>query len=247
VQLTRYLETAGFEEGTHYKKQVTIVSADNSGQQRPDVVLYLPENRQIIIDSKVSIKAWTGTNQTDDEAERKASLRQHVESLRRHINDLHGKDYSASPDISSLDFVVMFVPIEAAYLAAANEDAHLFQDAFRKGVIVASPTLLLAILKLVSTLWNMHKQEENAAQVLEMAGKIHNKLVSFAGSFEDIGSRLDAAQKAYDLGFKQLAEGRGNAMSQLQKMEKLGIKVKKPLPDSVRKALNNGDTELIDD
>lgn len=235
VQLSRYLESAGFEEGVHYKKQVSVKSADGA-VQRPDVVLYLPEDRQVIIDSKVSIKAWTQANQTEDEAERKLMLRQHVDSIRRHVADLSSKDYTASPDISTLDFVVMFVPVEAAYIAAAGDDPHLFQEAFRQGVIIASPTLLLAILKLVSSLWNMHKQEEHAADILELAGKIHSKLMTFAKNFEDVGARLDSAKKAYDDSYGQLASGRGNALKMLTDMEKHGITVRKQLPTKMQRA-----------
>ena len=241
IQLTRYLESAGFEEGVHYAKQVTVRAAEDGAAQRPDVILYLPEDRQVIIDSKVSIKAWTEANQLDDEAERRSLLKAHVESMRRHISDLSTKDYAASPDISTLDFVVMFVPIEAAYIAAAGEDAHLFQEAFRKGVIVASPTLLLTILKLVTTIWNMHRQEENAEKVIELAGKIHNKLVSFTQSFTDIGAKLASASESYEKSHGQLIDGRGSAMKMLLDMEKRGIKVKKSLPDKMIRSLRDAE------
>lgn len=243
TQLVRLLESVGFVEGTHYRCQVTVQGAEDGGVQRPDVILDLPEDRQVVIDAKVSIAAWTRAHSTDSEDERRALLKEHVASLRRHVSDLGAKDYGRSPDIHTLDFVVMFVPVEAAYVAAASEDPGLFQDAFGRGVIIASPTLLLALLKLVNSLWNMHKQEENAQAVLELGNKLHAKLAGFAASFEDIGNRLGSASKAFDIARGQLLSGNGNAMRLLGQLEKRGIAARKALPLSMRRDMGGAEME----
>ncbi len=238
TQLMRLLELAGLKEGVNFHVQATVEAVDSSRRQRPDVIVDLPEDRQVVIDSKVSLTAWTEFHNAETDDARKLALKAHVASLRQHVKDLSGRRYSESPDIHTLDFVVMFVPIEGAMLEALHQDPGLYTDAVNSNVIITGPTMLHALLRLINNLWNMHRQEEHAQAVLEQGAKIHHKLMNFAESFEEVGSRLESAHEFFGRARGQLLEGRGNAIKLLADLEALGVKTRKSLPQSMQRALD---------
>jgi DNA recombination protein RmuC len=220
--MQRILEDSGLREGNEYRLQHSITDVDGDRVQ-PDAVIFLPENRQLVIDSKVSNKAWTEyCHETDDE-ERKARLKEHLASLRAHVKSLAAKDYSRSPDLQSVDFVVMFVPVEAALLTAFAADESLYTDAFRSKIIMVTPSTLMAVVKLVEGLWTLQKRKESADEIAEAGRRLYEKLTSFAGTFVEVGEAIQKAHGTFEKAQGQLATGRGNAIKLAERMVELGV------------------------
>jgi DNA recombination protein RmuC len=220
--LQRILEDSGLREGKEYRLQHSITDADGDRAQ-PDAVIFLPENRQLVIDSKVSNKAWTEyCHETDDEAH-KARLKEHLASLRAHVRGLAAKDYSRSPDLQSVDFVVMFVPVEAALLTAFAADESLYTDAFRSKIIMVTPSTLMAVIKLVEGLWTLQKRKESADEIAEAGRKLYEKLTTFAGTFVEVGEAIQKAHGTFEKAQGQLSTGKGNAIRLAERMVELGV------------------------
>ncbi len=229
--LETLLESSGLQKGIHFRVQEDF-RTEEGAHVRPDVVLVLPGDKQMVIDSKVSLTAYASYAEAADEADdtaRKAALAAHVASVRRHIDELAGKSYqkltSASPD-----FVIMFVPNEPAFLLALQCDAKLWDDAYRKKVILSSPTNLFAILKIVDDLWRRDNQDRYALEIARQGGALYDKFVGFAENFLAVGDALERTDKAYRAALGQLREGNGNLVRRAESLRKLGVKASKKMP-----------------
>jgi len=227
--LERVLERSGLRKGVEYAIQGGYRDA---GQRlfKPDVIVYLPENKDIVIDSKVSLVAYERYASLDEGPERDAALREHILAVRKHVKTLGGKDYSALKGLRSLDFVLMFLPIEAAFLLAFQHDEALFDDAFAENIVIVTPTTLLATLRTVENIWRYEKQNENARLIFEKAGTIHDKLRGFLEDMEKLGVQIDGLHKTYEDAMNKLSRGRGNLVRQAEGFVELGVKVGKSLP-----------------
>ena len=227
--LERVLESAGLEKGREYETQVSLKGADGERFQ-PDVLIQLPGDKQVIVDAKVSLTAWQQFIAADDEGLRQQALKQHLLSLRTHLKGLSGKDYQRLDGLHSLDFVLLFVPIEAAFAAALQAEPGLFQEAFEQHVVIVSPTTLLATLQVVDSLWRQERQTQNAREIAERAGQLYDKFVAFVGDLDEVGSRLQQLDKAYAAARNKLVDGRGNLVGRIENLKLLGARASKSLP-----------------
>ena len=231
--LKQLLEKSGLEEGVNYVLQATEnedgtkIKSEEGGQLRPDAIFYLPEGKSLIIDSKVSLTAYTDYINASVE-EQPAMLAAHVRSLKSHIDELARKEYPKYVK-NSADFVMMFVPNEGAYLAALNADKDLWESAYNRHIVIISPTHLISVLKLMYQLWMRDKQTKNALKIADETGKLYDKFVNFVGDLEDIGKHLDKATIVYDEAFKKFSTGRGNILSRVENIRELGVTTAKKL------------------
>lgn len=233
VVLERVLEESGLRKGHEYDTQVNLT--DIEGRRRnPDVIIRLPENKDIIIDAKVSLVDYERLCRTDDEAEKNQALKQHAASIRAHIRGLSFKAYENLESIRSLDFVFIFIPIESAFMAAFEYDQTMFQEAYEKNIIVVGPTTLLATLRTVQSIWRYERQNKNAEEIARQAGAMHDKFVRFVEDMEKIERYLEQATDSHRLAMNKLTTGRGSLVSRTIKLEELGAKVKKQMPSSVQ-------------
>jgi DNA recombination protein RmuC len=220
--LQRILEDSGLREGQGYSLQHSIRSADGERQQ-PDAVIFLPENRQVIVDAKVSNKAWKDYCDTTDDSLRAGALAAHLASLRAHIRGLAARDYTRSPDLTAVDFVLMFVPVEAALLTALSADESLYGEAYRAKIVLVSPSTLMAVIKLVEGLWVFQKRRESAEEIAEAGRKLYEKLTTFSQSFLEVGTSLAKAHAVFEKARDQLSTGRGSAIRLAQQLRELGV------------------------
>ncbi len=227
--LERVLEHAGLEKGREYQTQVSLKGVEGDRFQ-PDVLIQLPGDRQVVVDAKVSLTAYQQFIAADDEALRQQALKQHVLSLRNHLKGLSVKDYQRLEGLHSLDFVLLFVPIEAAFAAALQADAGLFQEAFEQNIVIVSPTTLLATLRVIDSLWRQERQSQNAREIAERAGALYDKFVAFIQDLDEVGSRLQQLDKAYAAARNKLSDGRGNIISRVENLKLLGARASKSLP-----------------
>ncbi len=227
--LERILETSGLREGHEFLRED---STDIGGgkRQRPDVIVRMPGEKHIIIDSKVSLTDYERALSANNPADRKKAVKAHVNSLKNHIRSLSGKRYDQLPNIHSPDYVLMFVPIEGAYLMAIEADQSIFETAFDKRVAVVTPSTLYATLKLIEQLWRYERQSENVAKLIDRASLLHDKMVTFVESFEDIGKRLSQAKDSYDTALGRIKTGPGNVIGQIATLGTLAGKTRKELP-----------------
>jgi len=227
--LERILETSGLREGHEFLRED---STDIGGgkRQRPDVIVRMPGEKHIIIDSKVSLTDYERALSASESVDRKQAVKAHVNSLKKHIRSLSDKRYDQLPDIHSPDYVLMFVPIEGAYMMAIEADQGIFEAAFDKRVAVVTPSTLYATLKLVEQLWRYERQSENVVKLIERASLLHDKMVGFVESFEDIGKRLGQARDSYDIALGRMKTGPGNVIGQIATLGHLAGKTRKELP-----------------
>ena len=238
-QLERLMELAGLVKGEHYYTQVTSTGKDGERLQ-PDFVLKLPENRSIILDSKVSLTAWTCYQSEEDEARRDGLLAKHVGSIKTHISGLGKKNYPDVEELNALDFVLMFVPIESALIAALQTDPTLPEYALKHRVALLSPANFLATVRTVASIWRVHKQNTNAQDIADRAGRLYDKFVGFTENLKTVGMRLDQAKKSFDNAYGQLSTGSGNLVVQTDKLSKLGARHAKQLDTGlVEKAIDD--------
>ena len=227
--LERVLEHAGLEKGREYQTQVSLKGPDGERFQ-PDVLILLPGDKQVVVDSKVSLTAYQQFVGTDDDVIGQAALKQHVLSLRNHVKGLAGKDYKRLEGLHSLDFVLLFVPIEAAFSAALQAEPNLFQEAFDRNIVIVSPTTLLATLRVIDSLWKQERQSQNAREIAERAGWLYDKFVLFIQDLDEVGNRLQQLDKAYAAARNKLTDGRGNLVSRSEQLKLLGARASKSLP-----------------
>jgi DNA recombination protein RmuC len=239
VILERVLERSGLVKGQEYDTQVTARS--ESGELiRPDVIIYLPEKKHIIIDSKVSLLAYEAYINEDDQQERENHLRQHVDSIRSHVKGLSEKNYTHADGFDTPDFVLLFMPIESAFSAAIQADVDLFNFAWEKKIVMVSPTTLLATLRTIASIWKHEKQTRNAMEIAALGGALYDKFVGFHEDLISIGVQIGKLSKTYDDAKNKLKEGRGNLISQAEKLKNMGAKTTKSIPAKFLEDYDNG-------
>ena len=231
--LKQLLEKSGLEEGVNYVLQATEnedgtkIKSEEGGQLRPDAIFYLPEGKSLIIDSKVSLTAYTDYINASVE-DQPTMLAAHLRSIKAHIDELARKEYPKYVK-DSADFVMMFVPNEGAYLAALNADRDLWENAYNRHIVIISPTHLISVLKLMYQLWMRDKQTKNALKIADETGKLYDKFVNFVGDLEEVGRHIDKASAVYEEAHKKLSAGKGNLISRVENIRELGVKTSKRL------------------
>ena len=239
------LDKAGLREGEEYRFQQSFAgleseNGDRTRSVRTDVVLFLPGNRHLVIDSKVSLNAYTDcVNATSDE-ERKAGLKLHLASVRGHVSGLAKAGYHRLPDLEAPDFVVMFVPVEPALLMALQADGELWADAYKQGILLVGPTTLLYVIRIINVLWQQERQARNVREVMDRGTELYEKFVGFVTDMEVLGDSLRKSSQNYDGAMKKLADGRGNLIRQVEMLKKLGLRTTKSIP---KKLLDRADVD----
>lgn len=232
IVLERILEESGLREGHEYDIQSTL--SDEEGKKfRPDVIVHLPQNKDIIIDSKVSLVAYDAFIRADNDEARAHALKQHLLSIHSHIKGLSGKRYEQLSGVRTLDFVLLFMPIEGAFLLALEQDNTFFKTAYEQNIVVVSPSTLLVTLRTIEHIWRSEYQERNAKAIAVSAEALYEKLVAFVEDMEKIGEQIGRTQKSYEGAMNKLATGKGNLIRRVEAMRKLGLKPKKLLPESL--------------
>ncbi len=230
--LEKILESSGLRKDEEYTVQGSFRTED-ARNLRPDVIVHMPENKHLVIDSKVSLTAYNEyVNAADDEA-RKAALSRHLDSVRKHIKELAEKNYQTLHQLQSIDFVCMFVPIEGAFMAAIGEDNRLWNAAYEKSVLLVSPSTLLFVVRTVAHLWRQERQNQNVQDIVSRGAELYDKLVGFVEELKKVGERLDQAQSSYHTALDRLSRGRGNVIRQAEMLTSLGVKPKKSLPQDL--------------
>ncbi len=233
--LERVLESAGLRKGFEYDVQENHLRADGSRAQ-PDVVIHLPENRHLVIDAKASLLAYEEWAHADDEAVRAGAQRRHLDSVRQHIKGLAERNYQQLYALQSLDFVLMFVPIEPAFMLAVTADNQLYSDAWNRNVLLVSPSTLLFVLRTVAHLWRQEAQTRNAQEIAQRGADLYDHLTAFVEELEKVGKNLGQAQDAYQKAFNKLSKNRGNVIRRAEMLKELGIKPAKALPPALVEA-----------
>jgi DNA recombination protein RmuC len=235
--LERVLEKSGLEKDREYYVQQNFTN-DDGKRILPDVVIHLPDDKKMIVDSKVSLTAYEQYVNEDDETLKVQFLKEHVASLKRHVDQLSEKKYEDIYKIESPDFVLLFIPIEPAFAVAINADNHLYNKAFEKNIVIVTPTTLLATLRTIDSMWNNEKQQKNAIEIARQAGALYDKFQSLLGDLVSIGKRIDESKKEYSSAMNKLFDGRGNLISSVEKLKKMGAKAKKAIPENIIKRAN---------
>lgn len=243
IILERVLEMSGLVKGREYEIQVTLTSEDGK-RSCPDVIIYLPEKRHLVIDSKVNLVAYERYCALPDGTERETELKKNITAFRKHIGELDLKRYQDHYKLNSLDFVLMFVPIEGAFMVALENDSSLFDTAFEKNLVIVSPSTLLATMRTIHNLWRQEYQSRYSLRIAKHAGRLYDKFAAFVTDLQDIGRKLHAAQESYEAAQNKLVSGRGNIISRVENMRQLGARAKKKLPpDLVDDAMEDGDRD----
>ena len=232
VILESILEKSGLVKGREYETQVSLRAEDGSRSQ-PDVIVHMPEKKHVIIDAKVSLKAYESFCSESDQERRAEFLLQHVQSVRSHVKALSSKDYQNLMTLNSLDFVLLFMPVEAAFSVAVQQDGGLFTDAFEKNIILVGPSTLLATLRTIQNIWRYEQQSQNAIEIASAAGALYDKFVAFVSDLEDVGGRIEAAQKSYEKAHNKLVSGKGNLITRIEKLKQLGARTSKKHTEQV--------------
>ena len=238
--LERVLEKSGLEKGREYEIQKSFVTEEGNRVQ-PDVVINLPDGKKMIVDSKVSLTAYEKYINEDEEEQKSAFLKEHVNSLKRHIEQLGNKNYQHLYEMESPDFVLLFIPIEPAFAIALNEDTQLYNKAFEKNIVIVTPSTLLATLRTIDSMWTNQKQQDNAIEIARQAGALYDKFEGFVTDLVKIGKKMDEAKSEYEGAMNKLVDGKGNLITSVQKLKIMGAKAKKSLPDVI---INRANTSL---
>ena len=245
--LESVLEHSGLQKGREYTVQAASVRQEEDGRTRrlqPDVLVHLPEGKQIVIDSKVSLTAYVRHTQAADAETAERELAAHIASIRAHIRSLSQKDYTDLEGVRTLDFVFMFIPVEPAYLLALQHDAALFQECFDKRIMPVGPSTLLATLRTVAHIWRNEQQNQNALAIAAEGGRLYDKFTGFVQTLESVGKNIDQAQSQFQQAYKQLSQGRGNLVSRAEKLRALGVKAGKRLDKNL---VENSQTASLPD
>ena len=226
--LENILEQSGLRRGAEYTLQATLKSQEGK-TYRPDVVIHMPQERDIIIDSKVSLVAYERFVNTDDADDKTRALKEHIASISNHVKELSAKKYEKLEGVNTLDFVLLFMPIEGAFLLALEKDGEFFKQAYENNILVVSPSTLLVTLRTIEHIWRTQRQEEHALKIANEAEAMYEKLVLFVDEMKKIGTYLQKAQDSYDTSMNRLSSGKGNVIKRVENIAKLGIKPKKAL------------------
>ena len=230
--LESILESSGLRKGEEYLVQDSHTQA-GGGRLQPDVIVKLPEGRHLVIDSKVSITAYARHTEAGDDAIAKQELLAHIQSIRQHIQGLSAKNYSGIADLSTVDFVLMFIPIEPAFLSALKAAPNLYQEALAKNIVLVCPSTLMATLRTVAHLWRQDQQNKNAMEIARQCANLYDKFVGFVEDLEQIGKRLDQAQSSYHDAFNKLKSGKGNLIKAAERVKELGVKPNKVIASNL--------------
>ena len=245
IQLERILERSGLRKGEEYSIQESFTTEE--GRKRPDVIVNLPEEKKIIIDSKVSLVSYERLVSADDDDQRSMHIKAFIDSVKKHIKELSEKKYQSIFDHGSLDFVLMFIPIEPAFSLAIQYGENLYVDAYDKNIIIVSPSTLLATLRTIANIWKQEYQNKNVIEIAKQSGALYDKFVAFTEDLISVGNRLDQAKGSYVDAMKKLSEGSGNLVKRVEKIKQLGAKTSKSLPTNVlNRADLDDDTNLLD-
>jgi DNA recombination protein RmuC len=232
IILERILEESGLRKGIEYDSQGGF--RDTEGKLlKPDVIVHLPDEKDIIIDSKVSLVAYEKYMRSETDGERELAVKEHLISINGHLKGLESKKYDELPGVKSLDFVLMFVPIESAFMLAIDKDSEIFRKAFDQNIMIVSPSTLLVTLRTIQNIWRYEHQNKNALEIADKAGSLYDKFVGFVADLEKIGDQIDNSRKAYEGAHNKLTSGKGNLISKAQTLIDLGVKSRKQLPASV--------------
>lgn len=247
--LERVLEKSGLEKGREYYVQQSHVN-DEGSRIQPDVVINLPDGKKMIVDSKVSLVAYERYVNEEDDLLKLAHLKEHINSIRRHVDQLSDKNYHDLYKIESPDFVLLFIPMEPAFAIALNDDATLYSKAFERNIVIVTPSTLLATLRTIDSMWTNQKQQENAYEIARQAGALYDKFEGFVSDLTKVGNKMKDAQSEYQNAMGKLIDGRGNIITSIEKLKKMGAKAKKSLPENIlNRALQQeeeaGDTNLL--
>lgn len=229
IILERVLEISGLHKGREYEREEVSKNADGSNS-RPDVVVHLPDNKHIIIDSKVSLVAYERLTAAVDKEAYAAALKEHMASMKKHVQELSDKNYPNLLGLNAPDFVLMFVPIEAMFTVAVEADQNLFAYAWERKIVIVSPTTLLATLRTIASIWRQDNQTKNSQEIARLGGSLYDKLVGFVDDMQKIKKSIDAADKCYNDAMNKLTTGSGNAIRTAAKIKNLGVKTGKELP-----------------
>ena len=232
--LERVLEKSGLEKDREYVLEKSFnTNDDNKIRLRPDVIINLPDSKKMIVDSKVSLTAYEQYANSDNDDEKAQFLKEHIASLNRHVTQLSEKKYEDIYEIESPDFVLLFVPVEPAFAVAINEDEQLYNKAFEKNIVIVTPATLLATLRTIDSMWQNEKQQRNAIEIARQAGALYDKFEGFVTDLTKVGKKMDEAKTEYKGAMNKLVEGRGNLITSVEKIKKLGAKAKKSLPQNI--------------
>lgn len=241
VILERVLEQSGLRKGYEYETQVTL---NEAGQRyMPDVIIRLPDDKDVIVDAKVSLTAYEKYCSTDDSLQQERALAEHLQSIRNHIRGLSEKAYQSLEGVRSLDFVLMFIPVEGAFLLALQQDKELFSFAYERNIILVSPSTLLVTLRTINNIWRYERQNRFAQEIARRGGELHDKFVGFVESLDDVGRHLGRTQAAFDTAHKRLSSGKGNLVNQAASLHKLGVKNKKELDKKLADSASESDPD----
>lgn len=229
--LGNVLERSGLVEGRDFRREVSFETEE--GRKRPDVIVYLPANRHLVIDAKVSLNAYTRYVNAASEEERRIALREHLQAIGQRIRELSARDYFDLPGLNSPEVVFMFIPVESAFVEALRADATLLESTIGRNILVATPTTLLTSLNIVRQLWRFEQQSRHSAELADRAARVHQKLRVFLESMQALGRQLETARGSYDKALGQLVSGRGNLIAQVQEFERLGVAVQAALPEEL--------------
>ncbi|WP_339710310.1 DNA recombination protein RmuC [uncultured Kriegella sp.] len=243
--LERVLEKSGLEKDREYSVQQSFTREDGT-RVLPDVIINLPDGKKMIVDSKVSLTDYERFVNAEDD-QRDKFLKDHINSLRRHVDQLSAKKYEDLYEMESPDFVLMFVPIEPAFAIAINNDSTLYNKAFERNIIIVTPSTLLATLRTIDSMWNNEKQQRNAIEIARQAGALYDKFEGFIADLTKVGKKMDEAKSEYKGAMNKLVEGRGNIVISIEKLKKMGAKAKKSIPDPILKRAKEDDFEEIEE
>ena len=230
--LERVLEKSGLEKGREYEVQQSFVTEDGN-RVFPDVVINLPDGKKMVVDSKVTLTAYERYTNEEDETEKAQHLKEHVMSIRRHVDQLSEKNYQDLYQMESPDFVLLFIPIESAFALALNEDVSLYNKAFEKNIVIVTPSTLLATLRTIDSMWTNQKQQENALEIARQAGALYDKFEGFVADLVKVGNKIKDSKTEYDNAMSKLVDGSGNLINRVENLKKMGAKAKKSLPENI--------------
>ncbi len=243
--LESILEKSGLSKGREYQIQENFINEDGR-RLRPDVIINLPDNKCLVIDSKVSLLAYEGYCSAEDLNQKPLFIKDHIASIKKHIKELGSKNYQNIYQIKSLDFVLLFMPVEPAFSLAIQNDAGLFNEAFDKNIVIVSPSTLLATLRTIANIWRQEYQNNNVLEIARQSGALYDKFQGLVSDLIELGKRMNTMHNSYDNAMKKLYSGRGNLLVSVENIKKLGAKTSKSLPESLLDRANDNEERLIE-